>query len=171
VLPRRKPFETASMRPISKNRLESPIQDFQLSKSKFERRRKRSNRKDQRMNMRIRQLRRRIQRQVIRPINWRYRPRAGGIVWPGDYLRLESINAPKLNSKATLTKLQQTIETNQQKKAKRKKKRVIQEWQIQPKKYLLQKHNLKVLKKRLEKSQNPTQVMQKIENLKVLLKK
>ncbi len=169
LLPRRKPLQTSSMRPIPTNRLDSPIQDFQFSKSKFERRRKLSNRKDQRMNMRIRQLRRRVQRQVIRPINWRYRPRPGGIVWPGDYLRLESVNAPKLNSNATLRKLQQTIENVQQKKTKRKKKRVIQEWQIQPKKYLIQKHNLKVLKKRLEKSQNQAQLFQKIENMKVLL--
>jgi uncharacterized membrane protein len=45
---------------------------------------------------------------------------------------------------------------------------MIQEWQIQPKKYLLQKHNLKVLKKRLEKAQNFTEFNQKVKNLETL---
>ena len=51
----------------------------------------------------------------------------------------------------------------------KKKRRTIQEWQIQPKKYLLEKHNLKVLKKRLEKSQNFDNVWQKIKELKLMI--
>jgi hypothetical protein len=101
--------------------------------------------------VRIRQLRRRIQRQIIRPA-WRYKPRAGGFAWSGDYLKLESVRAPKLK---TMFSSDTTSSDNKiLRKTRKKKKKVIQEWQVQPKKYLLQKHNLKVLKKRLERSQN-----------------
>jgi hypothetical protein len=102
-------------------------------------------------NVRIRQLRRRVQRQVIRPV-LRYKPKAGGFTWPGDYLRFELVKAPIL---ATSTNT--ALDTNRQtksRKTKKKKRKAIQEWQIQPKKYLLQKHNLRVLRKRLQKSQN-----------------
>ena len=37
-------------------------------------------------------------------------------------------------------------------KIRKKKRRTLQEWQIQPKRYFYEKHNLKVLKKRIEKS-------------------
>ncbi len=103
--------------------------------------------KSSRDNLRLRQLRRRVQRQVFRPV-WRYKPQAGGFIWPGDYLRLDSIKASKLgatekqSNKAVIRKIR------------KKKRRMIPEWQIQPKKYLLQQHNIKVLKKRLEKSYN-----------------
>lgn len=122
--------------------------------------------KSSRDNLRLRQLRRRVQRQVFRPV-WRYRPQAGGFVWPGDYLRLDPIKAPKLDSKtqelngtiANSTQLSTEFKSDsnksgKQRKIRKKKRRMIPEWQIQPKKYLLQKHNIKVLKKRLEKSQN-----------------
>jgi len=102
-------------------------------------------------NLRLRQLRRRVQRQVFRPV-WRYKPQTGGFVWPGDYLRLELVKAPKLqvtSSNTTSLKI-----SEKQRNIRKKKRRVIQEWQIQPKKYLLQKHNLKALKKRLQKSQS-----------------
>lgn len=115
--------------------------------------------------LRVRQLRRRMQRQIFRPV-WRYKPRAGGFVWPGDYLKLELIKAPLLNTTKTTkeiinqgddsiinrAKAQSGSSSKVNNKLKRKKKRTIQEWQIQPKRYLLEKHNLKVLKKKLEKS-------------------
>nr|YP_009238279.1 hypothetical chloroplast protein RF1 [Chlorotetraedron incus]AMO01157.1 hypothetical chloroplast protein RF1 [Chlorotetraedron incus] len=112
-------------------------------------------------NLRLRQLRRRVQRQVFRPI-WRYKPQAGGFVWPGDYLRLELVKAPKLQTNsATIKDMSVNSQMNQnkklsdkQRKIRKKKRRTIQEWQVQPKKYLLEKHNMKVLKKRLQKSQN-----------------
>jgi hypothetical protein len=131
--------------------------------------------KSSRDNLRLRQLRRRVQRQVFRPV-WRYKPQAGGFVWPGDYLRLDPIKAPKLDSvktqelngtfanSAELSKSELrsdkkavsdiSSKSGKQRKIRKKKRRMIPEWQIQPKKYLLQKHNIKVLKKRLEKSQN-----------------
>jgi hypothetical protein len=111
-------------------------------------------------SLRVKQLKRRVQRQVIRAV-WRYRPRAGGFVWPGDYLKLEAVAAPKLKStslidstpqsKSNLTDSNPNIETLKR-KTKRKKKRTLVEWQIQPKKYLYEKHNLKVLKKKFERS-------------------
>jgi hypothetical protein len=107
-------------------------------------------------NIRVRQLRRRVQRQVYRPV-WRSRPRAGGFVWPGDYLRLESVKASPL--KAATTPLNENLlesENSQTstRKIRKKNRRTLQEWQIQPKRYLFEKHNLKVLKKRIEKSMN-----------------
>jgi hypothetical protein len=109
-------------------------------------------------NIRVRQLRRRVQRQVYRPV-WRSRPRAGGFVWPGDYLRLESVKASPLKSATTpLNKNENLLESeNSQtstRKIRKKNRRTLQEWQIQPKRYLFEKHNLKVLKKRIEKSMN-----------------
>jgi len=120
-------------------------------------------------SLRVKQLKRRVQRQVIRAV-WRYRPRAGGFVWPGDYLKLELTQAPKLKSpKTTLSTLPssdgseqnklrnssdptQNVDTLTKRKTKRKKKRTLVEWQVQPKKYLYAKHNAKVLKKKLERS-------------------
>jgi hypothetical protein len=121
--------------------------------------------------LRTRQLRRRVQRQIIRSV-WRYRPRAGGFVWPGDYLRIELVKAPKLQTKDTIkpsTNQLVNSEVGQTRKIKRKKKRTISEWQIQPKKYLLQKHNIKVIKKKLEKAQRSNKIKQKIKELSLII--
>ena len=128
---------------------------------------KQKNTKQSAENLRIRQLRRRVQRQVFRPV-WRYKPRAGGYTWPGDYLRLELIKTPILNSPLKNSSLTFSLENKNEtklKKTRKKKRKPIQEWQIQPKKYLLQKHNLKVLKKRLEKSQNSFRLFKNAKNL------
>ena len=151
------PKESLRSRPFSKIQMMSQT-DPQTLQFKAKQRRKSKANKQQTENIRIRQLRRRVQRQVIRPI-WRYKPRAGGFAWPGDYLRLELVDAPKL-----LTSDQKTTTGPRQiRKTKRKR---IQEWQIQPKKYLIEKHNLQVLKKRLEKSQNTHQIHQKVTRFK-----
>jgi hypothetical protein len=139
-------------RPSSKIFISSLKQEKRNIQSK--QRRKITDSKQTTENLRLRQLRRRVQRQVFRPI-WRYKPRSGGFVWPGDYLRLELVKAPFLNT-GTISSIEnpeisQTKETSTR-KMRKKKRRTIQEWQIQPKKYLLEKHNMKVLKKRLEKS-------------------
>lgn len=109
-------------------------------------------------NLRVRQLRRRVQRQVYRPV-WRSRPRAGGFVWPGDYLRFESVKASPLKSASTAFKknenpLESENSQSSTRKIRKKNRRTLQEWQIQPKRYFFEKHNLKVLKKRIEKSMN-----------------
>lgn len=125
-------------------------------------------------NLRIRQLRRRVQRQVIRPTG-RYKPQAGGFVWPGDYLRLELTQTPKLKTSSVDTnvdvqikkeeltqKTSSGLKTQQQRKIRKKKRKPLPEWHIQPKKYLLQKHNINVLKKRLQKSQNVHKIPQRV---------
>ncbi len=110
-------------------------------------------------SLRVKQLKRRVQRQTIRSV-WRYRPRAGGYVWPGDYLKLEMLKIPKLKhtnlktETATQNKKDLNIDNSTFKqKTKRKKKRTLVEWQIQPKKYHYAKHNMNVLKRKLEKAQ------------------
>ena len=111
-------------------------------------------------SLRVKQLKRRVQRQVIRAV-WRYRPRAGGFVWPGDYLKLESVSIPQLTP---------NVPTQDKKSTKtRKKKRKLVEWQIQPKKYLYQKHNIRVLKKKLERAGRSNNTKQKVKefNLKI----
>nr|WVD56182.1 hypothetical chloroplast RF1 [Tetradesmus sp. JML-2023b] len=146
--------ENETSRPSSKLFEISSKQEKRALQSK--QRRKLTDSKQSIENLRLRQLRRRVQRQVLRPI-WRYRPRAGGFVWPGDYLRLELVKTPQLNSApASSVESRENIDVLQQerssRKIRKKKRRTLQEWQIQPKKYLFEKHNIKVLKKRLKKS-------------------
>nr|WNK75938.1 hypothetical protein RF1 [Scenedesmaceae sp. YH-2023b] len=151
--------ENETTRPSSKLFQSSLKQEKRNLQSK--QRRKIKDSKQSAENLRVRQLRRRVQRQVFRPI-WRYRPRTGGFVWPGDYLRLELVKAPQLNStvNSNLASVENSgisqPETSQtlSRKIRKKKRRTLQEWQIQPKKYLLEKHNRKVLKRRFEKSIN-----------------
>jgi hypothetical protein len=156
--------ETETSRPSSKLFLQ-PSSTTGTQEKRFLRgrgtkqRRKIQDSKQPNENIRVRQLRRRVQRQVYRPV-WRSRPRAGGFVWPGDYLRLESVKAAPLKSTPTipLNKNENLLESeNSQtssRKIRKKNRRTLQEWQIQPKRYLFEKHNLKVLKKRIEKSMN-----------------
>jgi len=128
--------------------------------------------KQQADNLRIRQLRRRVQRQVLRPV-WRYRPRAGGLTWPGDYLRLELVQAPVLTGLTDSNILVDQVvnkDSSRKRKTRKKKRRTIQEWQIQPKKYLLRKHNVQVLKKRLQKAHNSHKFDQRLKELNLLLK-
>lgn len=157
--------ETETSRPSSKLFLQPssatvrPGQEKRILRGRgTKQRRKIQDSKQPNENIRVRQLRRRVQRQVYRPV-WRSRPRAGGFVWPGDYLRLESVKASPLKSATTpLNKNENLLESeNSQtstRKIRKKNRRTLQEWQIQPKRYLFEKHNLKVLKKRIEKSMN-----------------
>jgi hypothetical protein len=164
---RRRPFKELSQaevrfRPISKTPLLTQMDFLNSSLLKTKQRKKTLTTKPNAENLRLRQLRRRIQRQVLRPI-MRYKPRSGGLIWPGDYFRLESVKAPNLSpavSAKSVNDGKTVTETSAQ--VRKKKRRNIQEWQIQPKKYLLEKHNLKVLKKRLQKSQNFTTLAQQI---------
>nr|WVD55767.1 hypothetical chloroplast RF1 [Tetradesmus sp. JML-2023c] len=149
--------ENETTRPRSKL-FETSKQEKRILKSK--QRRKITDSKQSTENLRLRQLRRRVQRQVFRPIS-RYQPRAGGFVWPGDYLRLELVKAPQLNITplspgATQENIDLLQPENSSRKIRKKKRRTLQEWQIQPKKYLSEKHNIKVLKKRLKKSLQST---------------
>ena len=172
-------------RPLSLVKINKPIADFVKEQKmlRTKQRRTRDELKQQTSMTRLKQLRRRVHRQILRSV-WRYRPRAGGFVWPGDYLKLELVKAPKLQqSLAALaaegqgTQLQahlsqqdtvssslaKSFETKR--KIKRKRKRNLVEWQIQPKKYFYQKHNFKVLKQKLEKAQRSDKMHQKIKEL------
>lgn len=150
--------QTLLIRPIVQTRLTNQSNFLNASLLKSKERKKTLTSKPGSENLRIRQLRRRIQRQVLRPV-WRYKPRAGGFLWPGDYFRLEEVQAPLLKNMATNNQ-QQSLNS-----IRKKKRRSIQEWQIQPKKYLLEKHNLKVIKKRLRNAQNFNKMNYKIEEL------
>ena len=163
-----------------------PIADLIKEQRSLRSQQRKKDLKQSKTSLRVRPLRRRVQRQIIR-IGWRYKPRAGGFVWPGDYLRLELIKVPRLNleknqasspnfttasipfsSDAKSNLAEQNI-TGSKRKGKRKKKRTIQEWQIQPKKYLLEKHNFKVIKKKLEKVQRSHKISERIKELNLIL--
>lgn len=150
--------ETETTRPSSKMFQSSSLLGTKQEKRIFQSktRRKIQDSKQQSENLRVRQLRRRVQRQVYRPI-WRSRPRAGGFVWPGDYLRLEFVKASPLKSTTGSLEndtLSQESSQNSSRKIRKKTRRTLQEWQVQPKKYLFEKHNCKVFKTRIEKSLN-----------------
>nr|YP_009184603.1 hypothetical chloroplast RF1 [Treubaria triappendiculata]ALO62678.1 hypothetical chloroplast RF1 [Treubaria triappendiculata] len=168
----------------NKNLLEKLLRSRPTSKSleniKFQKREKHFLEKQQSQSLRIRQLRRRIQRQVFAPVA-RYKPKAGGFIWPGDYLRLELMRGPKL--KTTKIKALESNKNNnvdyvtdkrlqgKQRRRKKRKKRKLEEWIIQPKKHLYQKHNIQVLKNRLEKSQQHSQLPYKIKEFMYLSNK
>ena len=116
-------------------------------------------------------LRRRKLRQVF-PVIRRFKTLNGGFVWPGTYLLLEQRNEPKMHitpndiQKASLERksLNRSRRKKQRRKIKRK-TRAIAQWNIQPKKYLLQKHNQKVIKKKLQKAYRTHNLAQKLEQL------
>jgi len=167
-------------RPLSRQKINKPIAELikEQRALKYKQRKKDeaalTGNNKQTSNLRVKQLRRRVQRQIIRSV-WRYRPRAGGFVWPGDYLKLEQVKAPKLNSSVLNTNFdsrQNTMNTDLKSasiKIKRKKKRNIQEWQIQPKKYLLEKHNLNAIKKKLEKANRSNKIRERIKEFNLTL--
>jgi hypothetical protein len=141
-LPRRKKFigeinETERWRPFSKERINLKSTQKTVSNTSKIRR--------------IKQLRKRDQRFVINP-EISFKPYAGGFLWPGDYLRLIRENIPKL----PLEKTNENKVTNLRKKAKEKRvftNEEFRKYELHPKKYLIERHNLKVLKKKLEKIQ------------------
>ena len=108
--------------------------------------------------VRLRQLRRREFQQVYKPLQ-RFQPRYGGFVWPGDYLRLDVIPMPKLqslkslytssNSNSNSVGLEQgSTNSALSNKVKSGTKINVQPVGLLPRKYLIQKHNIKVLKKK-----------------------
>ena len=187
LIPRRMKFigedsSTMRWRPLSRQKINKPIAELikEQRALKYKQRKKdeaargaQGSSAKQTSNLRVKQLRRRVQRQIIRSV-WRYRPRAGGFVWPGDYLKLEQVKAPKLNS----SEARAFASTDSNKinnlrsssiKVKRKKKRNIQEWQIQPKKYLLEKHNSNSIKRKLEKANRSNKMRERINELNLIL--
>lgn len=184
IIPRRMKFLSEDStqlrwRPLSRQKLNKPIAELIKEQRALKYKQRKKENQDantkQPTNLRIKQLRRRVQRQIIRSV-WRYKPRAGGFVWPGDYLKLELVKAPKLsikNPNNIATKMDSPKDPNKLRsgpiKVKRKKKRSLQEWQIQPKKYLLQKHNYNVIKKKLEKAQRSNKIAERIKEFNLIL--
>nr|YP_010580306.1 hypothetical protein O3567_pgp61 [Edaphochlamys debaryana]UZS90690.1 hypothetical protein [Edaphochlamys debaryana] len=105
--------------------------------------------------LRLRQLRRREFQQILKPVQ-RYIPHNGGFAWPGDYLRLEVVDMPKLK-------------TTNVKKTSLKQKINVQPVGIMPRKYLIEKHNILVLKKKLEKAYSSHQLSKVIKEYKILI--
>jgi hypothetical protein len=105
--------------------------------------------------LRLRQLRRREFQQILKPIQ-RYIPRNGGFTWPGDYLRLEVVEMPKLK-------------TVNSKKTSLKQKINVQPVGIMPRRYLIEKHNINVLKKKLEKAYSSHQFSKTVKEYKNLI--
>jgi hypothetical protein len=181
IFPRRVKFlgeniDSIHWRPMSRQKLNKPIAEIVREQRllRTKQRQKETNPNNKQPSLRVKQLRRRVQRQIIRTV-WRYKPRAGGFVWPGDYLRLELVKAPKLQQRSVLStnrlldQDKQELNSKEKRKTKRKKKRAVQEWQIQPKKYLLEKHNLRVIKKKLEKANRLSKMKQRINELNYLI--
>jgi hypothetical protein len=132
--------------------------------------------------LRLRQLRRREFQQIIKP-SQRYQPRNGGFTWPGDYLRLEAVEMPKLKTNIeasvgmntesaplSLTEKVLTEDTNVLPK-KANQKINAQPVGIMPRKYLIEKHNILVLKKKLEKAHASHKLTQALNEYKLLTQK
>ena len=113
---------------------------------------------------RVRNLRRRVLRKTQRP-QLRYTPIVGGFVWPGDALHLEQVEG--------------ILATNQEEREQIKQKAIaegrpvpdivenpeqldVPYWQPQARELFIVEHNQKVLKRRLERTQNKAQYYQKL---------
>jgi len=116
-------------------------------------------------SIRMRRLRRRVEKQTIRPTT-KFIPRAGGIIWPGDYLQKTFVKAPSLQIRAANENASDENKTIQTRKIQRKKKRkVLMDWNDAQKKYLIKKHNTRVIKKKLAKAYRSNKIHQKIQIL------
>jgi len=113
---------------------------------------------------RMRNLRRRVLRKTQRP-QLRYTPLVGGFVWPGDALHLEQVEGSLVTTPE---------EREQQKQQLIAEGRPVPEtldnpedlvlplWQPQAREIFIKEHNQKVLKRRLERTQNKAQYYQKL---------
>jgi hypothetical protein len=166
IFPRRNKFTTINPESLLNEREtkltnqqnESSVERWRPS-SKIKQKRKdnlrsktKSNKRVKTNPLRLRQLRRREFQQILKP-SQRYIPRNGGFTWPGDYLRLEVVEMPKLK-------------TNNVKKTSLKQKINVQPVGIMPRKYLIEKHNIKVLKKKLEKAHSTNQLSKAVKEYK-----
>nr|YP_009184736.1 hypothetical chloroplast RF1 [Oogamochlamys gigantea]ALO62825.1 hypothetical chloroplast RF1 [Oogamochlamys gigantea] len=114
--------------------------------------------------IRRRKARRKMFKQVYKPIK-RFQPRFGGYTWPGDYPRLVWTDLPRLE----LEQLD-NLEKIRRKQVNKEKRRLGMVGDL-PHKYLLKKHNVIVLKKKLEKAQRSNKIRERVQELKQLMKK
>jgi hypothetical protein len=140
----------------------------------IDRSKNKSNKRVKANPLRLRQLRRREFQQIFKPTQ-RYQPRNGGFTWPGDYLRLESVEMPKLTNTNVLINTDTSISGNTNlgavKKTSLKQKINVQPVGIMPRKYLFEKHNILVLKKKLEKAHTSHKLAQVVKEYKLLTQK
>jgi hypothetical protein len=164
IFPRRTKFNTATLPEknvlsitsyTERMRPKSPTSS--LGGQQAQRTRKRNVRKTRvKTNpLRLRQLRRREFQQILKPLQ-RYIPQNGGFTWPGDYLRLEVVLMPKL--KATNVKKTSLLQ-----------KINVQPVGIMPRKYLIEKHNILVLKKKLAQAYSEQRLSTVVQRYKTLL--
>jgi hypothetical protein len=134
------PYEKKG-RPLSFLKINKPVAELVKEQKIFRSKQQRQDLSKKQPNLRIKQLRRRVARQVLPSRSmWKFSPRAGGFVWPGDYLKLNLVKGPNLEKK-------QESKTFKQHRGKKYKKQLIfpgsdLNLPIQPKKYLYEKHNL-----------------------------
>ena len=154
IFPRRTKFTTQNLDAGDDDLRWRPSNRSKQKRKETLRSKTKSNKRVKTNPLRLRQLRRREFQQILKPIQ-RYIPHNGGFAWPGDYLRLEIVEMPKLKS------------TNI-KKTSLKQKINVQPVGIMPRKYLIEKHNIKVLKKKLEKAYSSRQLNKVVKEYKNL---
>lgn len=113
---------------------------------------------------RLRNLRRRVLRKTQRP-QLRYAPLIGGFVWPGDALHLDPVEGKYATSPEERELMKQkaiaegrpvpTVVENPEELD-------VPYWQPQTRALFIAEHNQKVLKRRLERTQNKAQYYQKL---------
>nr|QIA46925.1 hypothetical chloroplast protein RF1 [Volvulina compacta] len=160
IFPRRTKFTTENQ-----NLFASGYRSRPKSQIKQKRVKTKSNQRVTTNPLRLRQLRRREFQQILKPIQ-SYMPEHGGFTWPGDYLRLDIIEMPKLKSNYSqeLRDSDKTLlDLSQQRKIN------VQPVGIMPRQYLIEKHNIKVLKKKLEKAYSLQQLNKAIKEYKSLI--
>ena len=178
IFPRRTKFTTTAV--LDQDNLRwRPKEKTKQKRNATERAKAKSNKRVKTNPLRLRQLRRREFQQIIKPTQ-RYQPRNGGFTWPGDYLRLEVVEMPKLkahvdtkvtsaSSPASLPlRVLEEAGTEGAKKTSLKQKINVQPVGIMPRKYLIEKHNIVVLKKKLEKAHSSHRLTQAIKEYKLL---
>lgn len=113
---------------------------------------------------RVRTLRRRVLRKTQRP-HLRYAPFVGGFVWPGDALHLEQMDGVLATTPEEREQLkQQAIAEGRPVPETLENPEDLESplWHPQTRELFIAEHNKKVLKRRLERTQNKAQYYQKL---------
>lgn len=171
IFPRRTKFVTDTINGQVDNRYR-PTSRSTNKRSATERAKTQTNKRLKTNPQRLRQLHRREFQQILKPTQ-RYQPRNGGFTWPGDYLRLESIEMPKLK----LIPLSENLLTDKTNTSERKstgsttkQKIAVPPVGVMPRRYLIEKHNINVLKKKLEKAYLSHKLPDVLQSYKFLIK-
>lgn len=159
IVPRRRQFINTTNTSDLTNLRWRPSTDYNKNKIDSQKTRLKTD------TIRRRKLRRKVFKQIFKPTQ-RFQPRYGGFIWPGDYPRLEFTDMPKL----TQTKLVDSGEKIQPQQKTKEKRKISPMVGVLPHTSLVEKHNLLVLKKKLEKAQRSNKINQKKEEFKLMYK-